>query len=104
MFIPSKKHHIAKLEDLLKAFLRNGLKTSPKKCQLIRKELQYMGNTIFIEDGRVCVKALGSTVEAIQRLKLLTTVKGYRSFAGMVNFLNIFREIIKAYIWFNKKR
>ena len=30
---PSKKSHIAKLEDLLKALLKNGLKISPKKCQ-----------------------------------------------------------------------
>ena len=33
LFTPSKKSHIAKLEDLLKALLKNGLKMSPKKCQ-----------------------------------------------------------------------
>ena len=32
----SKKSHIAKLEDLLKAFLKNRLKISPKKCKLFR--------------------------------------------------------------------
>ena len=32
MFTPTKKSHIAKLEDLLKALLKNGLKISPKKC------------------------------------------------------------------------
>ena len=52
----SKKVHIAKLEDLLKALRKNGLKISPKKCQLFSMELQYMGNTIFIKDRRVCVK------------------------------------------------
>ena len=56
LFTPMKKSHIAKLEDLLKALLKNGLKMSPQKCQLFRKELQYMGNTIFIKDRRVCVK------------------------------------------------
>ena len=50
LFTPSKKSHIAKLEDLFKALLKNGLKNSPKKCQLLRKELHYMGNTVFIED------------------------------------------------------
>ena len=50
LFMPSQKSHIAKLEDLLKALLRNGLKISPKKYQLFRTELQYMGNTIFIRD------------------------------------------------------
>ena len=34
---------MAKLEDLLKALRKNGLKISPKKCQLFRTELQYMG-------------------------------------------------------------
>ena len=53
---PLKKVHIAKLEDLLKALLKNGLKISPKKRQLFRTESQYMGNTIFIKDMRVCVK------------------------------------------------
>ena len=31
------------------------LKISPKKCQLFKTELQYMGNTIFIKDRRVYV-------------------------------------------------
>ena len=60
LFTPSKKAIIAKLEDLLKALRKNALKTSPKKCQLFRTELQYMGNTIFIKEKRVCVKPLHS--------------------------------------------
>ena len=55
LFMPSKQSHMRKLEDLLKALLRNGLKLSPKKCQLFKKELWYMGNTIFIQEKRVCV-------------------------------------------------
>ena len=58
LFTPMKKLHIAKLEDLLKALLKNGLKISPKKCQLFGKELQYIGNTMFITDSRVGVKPL----------------------------------------------
>ena len=53
LFTPSKGSHIAKLEDLLKTLLKNGLKISLKKCQLFRTELQYMGNTVFIKDSRV---------------------------------------------------
>ena len=55
LFTPSKKVHMAKLEDLLKALLKNGLKISPRKCQLFKTELQYMGNIIFIKDRKVCV-------------------------------------------------
>ena len=58
LFTPSKKSNIAKLEDLLKTLLKNGLKISPEKWQLFRTEKQYMGNTIFIKDRRVCVKPL----------------------------------------------
>ena len=90
LFTPTKKSHIAILEELLKALLKNGLKISPKKHQLIRKELQYVGNTIFIKDRRVCIKLLQSRLEAIQIFKPLTMVKGYRSFMGMVNFLSLF--------------
>ena len=90
LFTPSKKMHMNKLEDLLKALRKNGLKISPKKCQLFRMELQYMGNTIFIKERRVCVKPLHSRLEVIQRVKAPTTAKQCKSFAGMVNFVSIF--------------
>ena len=79
-----------KLEDLLKALLKNGLKISPKKCQLFKTSLQYMGNKIFIENKKVCVQPLRSRLEAIQKLQPPKTPKGCRSFVGMVNFLSMF--------------
>ena len=90
LFTPVKRVHIAKLEDLLKALLKNGLKTSPKKCQLFKTELQYIRNIIFIKDRKVCVKPLRSRLDAIQKLRPPTTPKGCRRFAGMVNFLSMF--------------
>ena len=90
LFTPMKTSHFAKLEDPLKALHKNGLKISPKKCQLFKTELQSMGNTILIKDQRVCVKPLRSRLEAIQKPKLPTMIKGCRSFAGMVNFVSIF--------------
>ena len=62
LFTPSKRVHMDKLEDLLKALRKNGLKISPKKCQLFKTELQYMGNTIFIKERRVCIKPLHSQI------------------------------------------
>ena len=88
LFTPTKKSHIAKL-DLFKALHKNGLHISSKKCQLFRKELQYMGNTIFIKDRRVCVKPLRSRLEAILKVKPPMTVKDCRSFTGMVNFTHM---------------
>ena len=90
LFTPSKNSHIVKLEDLLKALLKNGLKISPKKCQLVRTNLHYIGSEIFIKDRRVCVKPLQRRLEVIQKLQPHTTVKGCRSFVGMVNFLSMF--------------
>ena len=86
----SNSSHMAKLEDLLKALLKNGLKISPKKCQLFRTNLHYMGNEIFIQNKIVCIKPLRSRLEAIQKLQPPTTATGCRSFVGMVNFLSMF--------------
>ena len=83
LFTQTKSSHFDKLEDLLKALCKNGLKISQKKCQLFKTELQYTGNTIFIRDRRVCVKPLRSRIEAIQKLKPPMTIKGCRSFAGI---------------------
>ena len=66
---PSKKCHMDKLEDLLRALLKNGLKISPKKCQLFRTNIQYMGNEIFIQNQRVHMQPLRSRLEAIQKLQ-----------------------------------
>ena len=60
LFTSVKSSHFDKLEDLLKALHKNGLKISPKKCQLFKTDLQYMGNTIFIRNKRVCVRPLRS--------------------------------------------
>ena len=76
LFTPSKEAHYYKLEELLKALCKNGLKISQKKCQLFKTELQYMGNTMFIKDRHVHVKPLRSRIEAIQQLKPPTNSKG----------------------------
>ena len=65
LFTPSKRSHMDKLEDLLKALLKNGLKISLKKCQLFRTNLQCIGNEIFIQNKRMCVQLLRSRLEAI---------------------------------------
>ena len=90
LFTPTKKAHMVKLEDLLKALLKNGFKISLKKCQLFKTELKYMGNIIFIKDKKVCIKPLRNRIDAILKLEPPKLPKGCRSFAGMVNFLSMF--------------
>ena len=67
LFTPSEESHMSMLEDLLKALLKNGLKISPKKCQLFRTNLKYMGNEIFIQNRKGCVQPLRNRLEAIQK-------------------------------------
>ena len=90
LFTPLKESHMNKLEDILSALLKNGLKILPMKCQQFKTSLQYMGNEIFIESKKVCVKRLRNRLEAIQKLQPPKTTKGCRSFAGVVNFLSMF--------------
>ena len=49
-----------------------------------------MGNEIFTQSKRVCVKPLRSILDAIQKLQPPSTVKGCKGFVGMVNFLSMF--------------
>ena len=85
---PIKEASQSKTRRLTEVIIKNGLKIYLKKCQLFRTDLQYMGNTIFIKDQRVCVKPLRNRLVA--KLQPPITVKGCRSFAGMVNFLSMF--------------
>ena len=71
-------------------FSRNNGRGRGGNANCLKQKLQYMGNTIFIQGKTVCVKPLHSWLEAIQKLEPPKTVKGCRSFAGMVNFLSIF--------------
>ena len=43
LFTISKKSHIGKLEDLLKALLKNGLKISPKEVSVISNRIIVHG-------------------------------------------------------------
>ena len=90
LFTQSKEAHMNKLEGLVRALLKNGLRISPKKCQLFKTSLQYMGNEIFIENKKECVKPLRNRLETIQKLQPPKTPKGCRSFEGVVNFRSMF--------------
>ena len=90
LFNPSKESHINKLEDILNALLKNGLKILPKKFQLFKTSLQYMEMRYLFKTKKVCVKTLRNRIEAIQKLQPPKTPKECRSFAGVVNFLSMF--------------
>ena len=92
-----RKSHMDKLEDLLRALLKNGLNISPKKCQLFQANLQYMGNEIFIQNKRVCVQPLISRLEAIQKLQPPLQSKGAKALQTWLIFLVCFVQNYKNY-------
>ena len=90
LFTLSKKVHMDKLEYLLEALRKNGLKISPKKLSVVQNRITIYGKYNIYKERRVCVKPLHSRLEAIQKVKAPTTAKQCKSFAGMVNFVSIF--------------
>ena len=68
----------------------NGLKISPRKCQLFQQKLKYMSQTLLIEYSTPCITPLRSRVDAIQRLEPPKTPKECKKFCGLVNYLSMY--------------
>ena len=88
--------HMSLIVKLFKALIRNGLKISPKKCQLFKTNLIYMGHRMLIEEGLPKLKPLKTRVEAILKLDPPKTIKDCRSFCGMVNYLSIYLKDLQT--------
>ena len=67
--------HIGHLIDVFKAIMRNGLKISPRKFKLFKKELVFMGITILVEDGMPKMRHVKSRIDAIQKVNPPKTIK-----------------------------
>ena len=90
MIHSKRKDHLTHLIALLKALIRNGLKISPRKCQLFRQKLTYMGQTLLIKVNTPCITPLRSRVDAIQRLEPPKTPKECKNCCGLVNYLSMY--------------
>ena len=51
LFTPSKKSHIAKLEDLLKALLKNRRKVSPKNVNCLERNYNIWATQSLLRTG-----------------------------------------------------
>ena len=47
-----KSVHVERITNLFKAVIRHSLKISPKKCQLFKTNLGYLGNVFHIKDRK----------------------------------------------------
>ena len=77
-------------EQLFKSMCKNGLRLSPKKCQLFRTKLTYMGNEFMISEKTMTITPLRSRTEALHKIPTSKTAKHCKSFCGYVNYLSLF--------------
>ena len=86
----TKAEHWLLIEQLLQSMIKNGLRLSPKKCQLFKTNLVYMGNEFFISQRNVTVTPLRSRTEAIRKIPTPRMPRQCKSFCGVVNYLALF--------------
>ena len=93
-----KGMHSNRVEDLLKAMIKHGLKLSPKKCQFFRNELVYMGNVFRINGNRITISPIKTRRDALLNTPEPTTQKECKSFCGVVNYLSLFCPNLQAHL------
>ena len=103
----TKADHWKLLEQLLKSMCKNGLRLSPKKCQLFKTNLIYMGNEFTITKRTMTITPLRSRTEAINKIPTPRTPKQYKSFCGVVNYLSLFcpdlQKLLKPIVELTRK-
>ena len=92
----TKAAHFDLIETLLKGLCAHGLKLSPKKSQLFRTELTYMGSVFTISKSRMTIRPLHTRLEAIQQFPRPRNVRDYKSFCGVVNYLSLFCKDLQS--------
>ena len=103
----TKTDHWKLLEQLLKSMCKNGLRLSPKKCQLFKTNLIYMGNEFTITKRTMTITPLRSRTEAITKIPTPRTPKQCKSFCGVVNYLSLFcpdlQKLLKPIVELTRK-
>ena len=99
--------HWKLLEQLLKSMCKNGLRLSPKKCQLFKTNLIYMGNEFTINKRTMTITPLRSRTEAINKISTPRTAKQCKSFCGVVNYSSLFcpdlQKLLKPIVELTRK-
>ena len=85
-----ESEHMARILDMLKALVEQGLKLSPKKYQFFRNELVYMGNTFKTGPTGITITPIKTRTKAILNTPAPTTAKDCKSFCGVVNYASLF--------------
>ena len=97
----TKFAHWKLLEQLLTSMCKNGLRLSPKKCQLFKTQLTYMGNEFSRNKRTMTVTPLRSKTKAINKIPTPKTPKQCKSFLWcselFVIVLPRFTDIVKTH-------
>ena len=103
----TKVAHWKLLEQLLKSMCKNGLRLSPKMCQLFKTQLTYVGNEFSINKRTMTITPLRSRTEAINKIPTPKTPKQCKSFCGVVNYLSLFcpdlQKLLKPIVELTRK-
>ena len=103
----TRADHWKLLEQLLKSMCKNGLRLNPKKCQLFKTNLIYMGNKFTITKRTMTITPLRSRTEAINKIPTPRTPKQCKSFCGVVNYLSLFcpdlQKLLKPIVELTRK-
>lgn len=91
LFSPDKESMKRHLTSVFEALMRNGLKISPKKSNLFRDKVVYMGHKISINtEGHACIEPLGDRCAAIRNMPRPKTPREARRLVGAVNYVSNF--------------
>ena len=103
----TKVAHWKLLEQLIKSMCKNGLRLSPKRCQLFKTQLTYVGNEFSINKRTMTITPLRSITEAINKIPTPKTPKQCKSFGGVVNYLSLFcpdlQKLLKPIVELTRK-
>ena len=84
------KSHLNNLRKVLLAHREAGLRLQPSKCQLFRKEVDYLGHTVSAQG----VSPMKEYVKDVQDWPMPTTKSEARTWIGKINY---YRRFIKNY-------
>ena len=78
--------HINHLSEILKAFRKANLTLRPKKVQLVRTTVEFLGHIV----GSGCKRPADTKLSVIEKIVRPSTKKQIRSFLGVVGFYRVF--------------
>ena len=90
VFSEELNQHYVTLGKVLERIQKAGLRVNPEKCNLLRKEVKFLGHVIDKEG----IRTDSTKVAAIKNFEKPKCIKNLRSFLGICNY---YRRFIKDY-------